>query len=215
MPEKGKTAEVFKGRKVAVGTSGEIIWCGEGKWGWRVGIKDAAGEVHWTAMSNVRVTDAAERITSTEEIVERTDARIARLVESGQAHEWASAYRSYGGAIGGRFSVCENEISALLTELGRTEIDIAATREKVRIREINDRHGAQAVLEARYGERFAETAEDLSTDTLTAMVRASIDGDDARIERATETGARGPEIFEDEVKSSLIGLARKIDGRSS
>lgn len=54
-PSKGKTVEVFKGRNVPVGTTGFVIWYGEGKWGWRVGIKDAQGEVWWTAASNVRV----------------------------------------------------------------------------------------------------------------------------------------------------------------
>ena len=52
---KGRTVEVFKGRKVAVGTIGVCIWHGQGNYGWRVGVKDAAGTVHWTAESNVRV----------------------------------------------------------------------------------------------------------------------------------------------------------------
>ena len=52
---KGATAEVFKGRKVAVGTRGTVIWMGESFYGTRVGLKDASGTVHWTAESNVRV----------------------------------------------------------------------------------------------------------------------------------------------------------------
>ena len=52
---KGKTVVVARGRKVAKGTTGTVIWMGEGKWGWRVGVKDAAGTAHWTALSNVDV----------------------------------------------------------------------------------------------------------------------------------------------------------------
>lgn len=50
---KGATVQVVKGRKVPKGTTGTVIWIGEGQWGWRVGIKDAAGETHWTALDNV------------------------------------------------------------------------------------------------------------------------------------------------------------------
>lgn len=52
---KGRTVEVYKGRKVKIGTRGEVIWHGAGTYGPRVGIKDATGAVHWTAESNVRV----------------------------------------------------------------------------------------------------------------------------------------------------------------
>ena len=55
----GKTVEVVKGRKVPVGTTGEVFWTGENKWGVRVGIKDADGEVHWTAASNCQVVELA------------------------------------------------------------------------------------------------------------------------------------------------------------
>lgn len=52
---RGKMVEVFKGRKVPIGTTGEVFWLGVGNYGERVGLKDAAGNVHWTAKSNVRV----------------------------------------------------------------------------------------------------------------------------------------------------------------
>lgn len=55
VPSKGKRVTVVKGRKVPVGTTGTVIWHGEGNYGWRVGVKDADGEVHWTAASNVQV----------------------------------------------------------------------------------------------------------------------------------------------------------------
>jgi hypothetical protein len=54
-PKKGRTVEVVRGRKVPIGTKGYVIWYGEGHYGSRVGIKDEAGEVHWTAASNVAV----------------------------------------------------------------------------------------------------------------------------------------------------------------
>lgn len=67
-PRKGKTVEVIRGRKVPIGTRGEVFWYGEGKnfdrWGrgsapMRVGFKDAAGETHWTDAYNVEVVQSA------------------------------------------------------------------------------------------------------------------------------------------------------------
>lgn len=52
-PVKGYPARVIKGRKVPVGTEGTITWEGDSAYGWRVGIRDAAGTVHYTAISNV------------------------------------------------------------------------------------------------------------------------------------------------------------------
>lgn len=75
-PRKGRTVKVVRGRKVPVGTVGTVIWYGAGKsfgpapryrGGWsttapmRVGIKDAAGTVHWTAASNVEVVEPADK----------------------------------------------------------------------------------------------------------------------------------------------------------
>jgi hypothetical protein len=51
---KFREAVVVKGKKVPIGTSGTVIWAGFGKYGPRVGIKTAAGEVHFTAASNVK-----------------------------------------------------------------------------------------------------------------------------------------------------------------
>lgn len=51
---KGDAVEVYKGRKVRVGTKGVCIWVGVGHYGERVGVKDAAGTAHWTAIDNVR-----------------------------------------------------------------------------------------------------------------------------------------------------------------
>lgn len=59
-PERGKLLKVVKGRKVPIGTSGTCIWTGNGRFGERVGLKDAEGTVHWTAMSNVEVVMPGE-----------------------------------------------------------------------------------------------------------------------------------------------------------
>ena len=47
--------EVFKGRKVPVGTVGEVVWVGESFGALKVGIKPAEGEVQFTAASNVKI----------------------------------------------------------------------------------------------------------------------------------------------------------------
>jgi len=57
--DKGVQVVVVKGRKVAHGTTGVVIWLGGSAYNndVRLGIKDADGTVHWTAKSNV-VVDA-------------------------------------------------------------------------------------------------------------------------------------------------------------
>ena len=60
-PRKGKVVEVVRGRKVAKGTKGTVIWYGEGNWGWRVGfIPTGETEPVWTAASNVEVIAQSE-----------------------------------------------------------------------------------------------------------------------------------------------------------
>ena len=57
---KGRVVRVYKGRKVPVGTVGTVFWLGEkvNNFGYRptmekrLGLKDADGNVHWTAASN-------------------------------------------------------------------------------------------------------------------------------------------------------------------
>lgn len=44
---------VVKGRKVPVGTEGEVFWLGDKGWGYSVGFKTAEGEKHFTALGNV------------------------------------------------------------------------------------------------------------------------------------------------------------------
>lgn len=62
---KGQTVTVVKGRKVAKGTTGIIIWVQESPFAdcnkpERVGIKDAEGNVHFTAATNVVATNQLE-----------------------------------------------------------------------------------------------------------------------------------------------------------
>lgn len=52
---KGRTVVVVRGRKVAKGTTGTVIWYADGVYGPRVGLKDDAGTVHFTAAKNVEV----------------------------------------------------------------------------------------------------------------------------------------------------------------
>lgn len=55
---KGRRVRVVRGRKVPIGTEGVCVWVGEGTWGERCGVKDAAGVVHWTASKNVEAIAA-------------------------------------------------------------------------------------------------------------------------------------------------------------
>jgi hypothetical protein len=84
-PAVGKLVKVVKGRKVAKGTEGTVIWVGEGKYygpvpryrstAWstkgalRIGLKDAEGTVHWTAASNVEVLNPEDYIADYDELV--------------------------------------------------------------------------------------------------------------------------------------------------
>lgn len=59
---RGSTVKVVKGRKVPLGTEGEVFWLGDKGWGWSVGLKTAEGEKHFTALGNVEsVTPAFEK----------------------------------------------------------------------------------------------------------------------------------------------------------
>lgn len=80
--EKGKTVVVVKGRKVPIGTEGVVFWKGIDKFksnhyvtAYRIGFKDADGETHWTAESNVEVI-APE---SYEMTAEEAEARVPQV----------------------------------------------------------------------------------------------------------------------------------------
>jgi hypothetical protein len=56
---KGCTVEVYKGRTVAIGTTGTVIWMGIDNWDKpRIGIKTTSGDTHFLAESNVRVIES-------------------------------------------------------------------------------------------------------------------------------------------------------------
>jgi hypothetical protein len=59
---KGVRARVVKGRKVPVGTEGVVVWIGAGDYGERCGLKDDAGNVHWTALANVEPAPTPEAL---------------------------------------------------------------------------------------------------------------------------------------------------------
>lgn len=77
--ERGQGVEVIKGRKVPIGTTGHVLKSGENRYGTWVLFKDGDGETHITAVTNLARTDAAESLTSVEEIVETTVNRCTRL----------------------------------------------------------------------------------------------------------------------------------------
>lgn len=65
-----KRVRVVKGRKVPKGTEGECFWLGSycnspygDPWGiyttFRCGIRDDTGTVHWTAIDNIELAEAA------------------------------------------------------------------------------------------------------------------------------------------------------------
>lgn len=88
----GDTVKVVRGRKVPLGTQGTVIWMGEQSYNGsypkkRIGLKDAEGTAHWTALSNVE--KIAEVVLPTDEEIEE----VARRVVAARAYH-------YPGAIG-------------------------------------------------------------------------------------------------------------------
>lgn len=53
-----KTVRVVRGRKVPIGTEGQIMWMGESYGQRRIGIRLADGTVAWTALANVELVIA-------------------------------------------------------------------------------------------------------------------------------------------------------------
>ncbi len=82
--EKGSRVEVFKGRKVPVGTTGEVFWVGAGTYGTRVGLKGDDGDTYWLASDNCRPEGWAQLV------VRAGDHGwdiVARQLEAAQIHK--------------------------------------------------------------------------------------------------------------------------------
>lgn len=102
-PHKGATVEVVKGRKVPVGFTGTVIWIGEDGYGkTRVGIKNEAGEVQFTAADNTKVIIDADDLpyeadfrASDEQVREVAEARIAARGMAG----WLTRTQSMPGLV--------------------------------------------------------------------------------------------------------------------
>lgn len=99
---KGKRVRVVKGRKVPKGTEGVVIWAQEQSYsyydkGWRIGIKDDNGDVHWTAASNAEVIDPDIPHPDDYE----TDAEIIERANTYDIYSLASQHCSYGAAMAG------------------------------------------------------------------------------------------------------------------
>lgn len=52
---RGRRVRVVRGRKIPIGTEGEVSWYGQTRYGARVGIRDLQGNVQFTAATNVVV----------------------------------------------------------------------------------------------------------------------------------------------------------------
>lgn len=61
-PVRDSTVRVIKGRKVPVGTEGEVVWKGDDRWngGTRIGIRDASGKVQYTNSNNAERIDVVK-----------------------------------------------------------------------------------------------------------------------------------------------------------
>lgn len=90
-PAKGDWVVVYKGRKVPKGTEGTVIWTGDKGWGLRVGIKDDAGTVHWTAATNVKL-EVADKATD-ETWVEYDARKTEDAIEAAKVEREAAARR--------------------------------------------------------------------------------------------------------------------------
>lgn len=87
----GKRVKVVKGRKVPQGTEGVVFWHGAGDYGPRVGVRDDAGTVHWTAESNVEVMLGEDG----EPIVDESEQR--RHIERANAPRRGGSTQRYSG----------------------------------------------------------------------------------------------------------------------
>lgn len=88
VPVIGAPARVVRGRKVPQGTEGTVVWAGEGDFGPRVGLRDAAGYVHWTAAGNIQVVPGPALLAEIETQVtaDRAAAEAKRVERDEQAH---------------------------------------------------------------------------------------------------------------------------------
>jgi len=89
-PVLGKVVVVVRGRKVPVGTEGEISWQGAGFRGTsRVGIRLLNGTMVFTAMSNVEVQQPEQYLPSEEEMQRQAHRSAQGLYGRGQASRFA------------------------------------------------------------------------------------------------------------------------------
>lgn len=85
---KGKMVVVVRGRKVPLGTVGELFWEHEENYSkyhnmWsgrtvRIGIKDKDGNVWWTYKDNVEVADSTDYCTCVKELRKRLKQKMSR-----------------------------------------------------------------------------------------------------------------------------------------
>ena len=92
-PGQGKRVRVVRGRKVKVGTVGEVFWTGPGfaRYGstsTRIGIRGDDSETYWTDANNAQVIDFDEDDLPREVDFRRPDDEALALATSRAEHTW-------------------------------------------------------------------------------------------------------------------------------
>lgn len=90
VPQKGKMVEVVKGRKVPIGTKGEVFWTGDTQWGPRIGIRCDESKATWFIMAeNVVVLEPEKYIPTDEKIAQEAKVLAAN---TRRYHNWHAYY---------------------------------------------------------------------------------------------------------------------------
>ena len=96
---KGKIVKVVKGRKVPLGTVGEVFWmehvnydsynrrCGETI---KVGIKDSNGNKYYTYINNLEVVNPEDYYSNEQDIIDRIDKNHNNIVAGKQYFNWTN-----------------------------------------------------------------------------------------------------------------------------
>jgi len=85
----GQTVKVYRGRKVPQGTVGIVFWVAEEASGygeWKIGLKDEAGDKHFTSISNVNhYFDGADALNEARVAQAKAEAKAQRQSNKEQA----------------------------------------------------------------------------------------------------------------------------------
>jgi len=85
----GQTVKVYRGRKVPQGTIGIVFWVADeadGYGDWKIGLKDEAGDKHFTSISNVNhYFDGADALNEARVAQAKAEAKAQRQSNKEQA----------------------------------------------------------------------------------------------------------------------------------